>query len=183
MAIYISVIGLVMREFNDANIQARMKVSSKKFLSFNIQMYLGQISIAVLITLVFVLDSILLKGKYLRDVNFVKYLLNIWVFSFSILGLTFLANNLTRSTFMINAASTVLSLGTSFISGVLVPQELLGENVLKIAKFFPTYYFIKINDMKIDSFIEIRYELLMQVLFVISFLLIGLYFSEIKRKT
>ncbi len=74
--------------------------------------------------------------EHIGDINLVKYLINIVAFSFSILCLTFLINNLTSNKFIINGISTVLSLGTSFISGVMVPQQFLGEEVLKIAKFF-----------------------------------------------
>lgn len=38
-----------------------------------------------------------------------------------------------------SAAANVFALGTSFLSGVFVPQELLGSNVLTIASFTPTY--------------------------------------------
>lgn len=183
IAIYVAVIGLIMTDFNSKNIQDRMKISSKTFLKFNTEMYLGQVVIGLLITSVFILLSIVLKGKHLSEVNFLKYVINVYVFSFSILCFTFLINNLTTSRFVINGISTVASLGTSFISGVLVPQEFLGEKVLAIAKFFPTYYFVRINDMKVNSFGEIRYELLMQVLFGIVFLSIGLYFSKIKQKS
>lgn len=182
IAIYVAVIGLIMVDFNSKNIQDRMKISSKTLLRFNTEMYLGQVVIGLSITTIFVLLSIVLKAKHLSQVDFLKYVLNIYVFSFSILCFTFLINNLTNSRFLINGISTVASLGTSFISGVLVPQELLGERVLAIAKFFPTYYFVKINEMQVNSFGQIRYELLMQALFGIVFLSLGLYFSKIKQK-
>lgn len=182
IAIYVAVIGLIMIDFNNKNIQDRMKISSKKFLRFNWELYLGQVFIGLLITTVFVLGSIVLKGKYIGEVDFLKYVSNLYVFSFSILCLTFLINNLTTSRFVINGISTVVSLGTSFISGVFLPQEFLGEKVLSIAKFFPTYYYIKINDMNINSLSGIRYELFMQVLFGIVFLAIGLYFAKVKQK-
>lgn len=183
IAIYVAVMGFIMLEFNDKKIQARIKVSAKKFLNFNIEIYLGQITLAILITMVFILGAVVLKGKYISEVQFSKYLLNISVFSFSILGLTFLINNLTSSRFTINAISTVVSLGTAFISGVMISQEFLGEKVLGIAKFFPTYYFVKINGMEINSFSDIRYEIVIQILFGIAFLLMGLYFSKIKQKS
>lgn len=182
MAIYIAAIGLVMTDFTDENIGSRMKISSKKFLQFNKEIYLGQLTVAGMITLIFILGSIVLKGKYIGEVNFGKYVINVVVFSFSILCLTFLINNITRNKFIINAMSTVLSLGTSFISGVMVPQEVLGENVLKIAKFFPTYYFVRINEMTVNSFLDMKYEISMQLLFAIVFLLMGLYFSKVKQK-
>ena len=182
VALYISVMGLVMKDFTDTNIEHRSRISSKKFLKINMEMYLGQLTVAAIITLIFILGSIILKGKYIREINFGKYLINTVVFSFSILCLTFLTNNITDNKFIINGISTVISLGTSFISGVMVPQQFLGENVLRIAKFFPTYYFVKVNEMTVNSFLEIRYEIFMQLLFAIAFLLMGLYFSKLRQK-
>ena len=182
LGIYISVIGLVMTDYNDINIENRRKVSSKKFLKFNSEIYLGQLTIAILLTSFFILGSIILKGKYIGEVDFIKYVVNTIIFSFAALCLTFLINNLSSNKFIISGLSTVLSLGTSFISGVMVPQQLLGEKVLNIAKFFPTYYFVKINDMDIKSLLEIRYEIFMQILFAITFLITGLYFSKVRQK-
>lgn len=182
IAIYVAVIGLIMVDFNSKEIQDRMNISSKKFLKFNIEMYLGQVVVGLLITTSFVLGSIVLKGKHIGEVDFLKHVINVYVFSFAILCFTFLINNLTNSRFVINGISTVASLGTSFISGVLVPQEFLSEKVLAMAKFFPTYYFVRINDMSVNSLGQIRYELSMQVLFGIVFLTIGLYFSKARQK-
>ena len=179
---YIAVIGLVMADFRDEKIVNRVRISSKKFLGYNKEIYLGQLTIAILITLAFVLGSIIIELEHIGDINLVKYLINIVAFSFSILCLTFLINNLTSNKFIINGISTVLSLGTSFISGVMVPQQFLGEEVLKIAKFFPTYYFIKVNEMDINSFVDIRYEIFMQILFALAFILMGLYFSKIQQR-
>lgn len=181
IAIYVAVMGLVMTEFSGKNIQDRMKISSKKFLDFNGEIYFGQVTLGILITAIFILGSIVLKGKYIGEVNFPKYMVNTAVFSFAILCFTFLINNLTRNRFVINGISTVASLGTALISGVMVPQEFLGEKVLGIAKFFPTYYFVKINEMSVASFSDMSYEIFMQVLFAIAFLTIGLYFSKQNR--
>lgn len=182
LAIYIATIGLVMADFKDENIASRMKISSKKFLKFNMEMYLGQLTIASMITLIFIVGSIMLKGKYIGEVNFGKYVLNTVVFSLSALCLTFLINNITRNKFVINAMATVFSLGTSFISGVMVPQQFLSEKTLMIAKFFPTYYFVRVNEMTVNSFSDMRFEILMQLLFGAVFLLMGLYFSKTAQK-
>ncbi|NLL71786.1 MAG: ABC transporter permease [Epulopiscium sp.] len=143
---------------------------------------MGQFTIASMITFIFILGSILLKGKYISEVNLQKYIINIVVFSFSILCLTFFINNLTKNKFIINGIGIVLSLGTSFLSGVMVPQQLLSDKVLKIAKFFPTYYFVKINDMRVNSFLDVKAEIFMQLLFALAFLLLGLYFSRVSQK-
>ena len=182
MGMYISIIGLVMADFRDENVDSRMKISSKKLLNFNREIYLGELTLASIITFVFILGSIVLKGKYIGEINFSKYIINTIVFSFTILCLTFFLNNSTKNKFIINGISTVLSLGTSFISGVMVPQELLGEKTLALAKFFPSYYFVKINEMTVNSFSDIKFELFMQLLFAAVFVLMGLYFSKVKQR-
>lgn len=178
IACYISVIGLVMADFNEYNIENRRKISSKRFLRFNKELYLGQLSLAGIITFIFILGSIIIKGKYIREINFNIYLVNTIVFSFSILCLTFLINNITRNKFVTNCLSVVLSLGTSFISGVMVPQQFLGDKVLTLAKFFPTYYFVRINDMQTSSLLGVKNDIFMQLLFGLAFLLVGLYLSK-----
>ncbi len=182
LAVYISVIGFVMTDFTSEEIENRRKVSAIKFLKFNREMYLGQLAIAAFITSIFMLGCIVLKGKYIGEVDFTKYVVNTIVFSFAALCLVFLINNITSNKFVLSGVSTVLSLGTSFISGVMVPQEFLGENVLRIAKFFPTYYFVKINDMNINSLLDVKYELSMQLLFATAFFVVGLYFSKVKLR-
>ena len=182
IAIYIAVIGLVMADFKESKIRNRVKISSKKYFQLNKELYSGQLTLALLITLFFISGSIFLKGKYICEIIFSKYIINLFIFSFSILCLTFLINNLIRNKFVINALATVLSLGTSFISGVMVPQEILGDKVLAIAKFFPIYYFVKANNMKSSTIWDIRHELIMQVLFAIVFLFMGLYFAKRARQ-
>lgn len=182
LAVYISVIGFVMTDFTSKEIENRRKVSSIKFLKFNREMYLGQLAVAAFITSIYLLGCIILRGKYIGEVDFTKYLVNTIVFSFAALCLVFLINNITSNKFVLSGVSTVLSLGTSFISGVMVPQEFLGENVLRIAKFFPTYYFVRINEMNINSLLDVKYELSMQLLFAMAFLVVGLYLSKIKLR-
>lgn len=183
LAIYIAVIGFVMNDFRKDNISQRMKISSKEFLKFNKEMYLGHLSVAGIITSVLILASIIIIRDQIGEIYFIKYVVNLIVFSISILCLTFLINNITKNKYVINAMSTVLSLGMSFISGVIVPQEVLGQSTLTLAKFFPMYYFVKANNMEINSILEISGELSMQLLFALAFLLVGLYFSKKVQRT
>jgi len=122
------------------------------------------------------------KTKNIGANNWFKNYYNFTSYIIIAIYLTFLINNLTRNRFVINGISTVVSLGTSFISGVFVPQEFLSEKALTVAKFFPTYYFVRINERSINSLIDMRYDILMQVMFGVVFLLMGLYFSKVKQK-
>lgn len=104
-----------MSDFTDSNIEMRRRLSSKTFLQFNKEIYLGQLTIAAFITFIFIMGR---------------------------------------------------------------PQELLGDKVVLVAKFFPTYYFIRANNRTINSLLDIKAELFMQLLFAVAFILLGLIFSK-----
>ena len=46
----------------------------------------------------------------------------------------------------LSIASNAVSLGMSFLGGIFVPQEIMGENILIAARFIPTYWYTKVND-------------------------------------
>lgn len=47
----------------------------------------------------------------------------------------------------LNGIVNVVALGSSFISGAFVPQEYLGQTVLNFSKVFPSYWFIRNNEL------------------------------------
>jgi ABC-2 type transport system permease protein len=83
-----------------------------------------------------------------------------------------------------------MALGTSFISGVFVPQEMLGDTVQTLASFTPTYWYIlAINE--IDTLVDfgslslqptIRY-MLIQLGFAIALLAVAMAVIRQKRQT
>lgn len=182
VALYISVIGMIMSDFNVAEVERRRKVSSIKLFKFNREIYLGQLTIAILLTSIFIVASVILRGNYIPEVNFLKYLINTVVFSFTVLCMVFLIINITTNKFAITAIGNVLSLGLSFISGVFVPLEFLSDSVIKIARFFPIYYYVSINNKEVNSFLDMRFEVIMQLLFAFAFLMVGLYLSKVKQR-
>ncbi len=46
---------------------------------------------------------------------------------------------------IVNFINQAISLGTSFMCGVFVEQELLGAGVLSVARFMPAFWYIKAN--------------------------------------
>jgi ABC-2 type transport system permease protein len=80
------------------------------------------------------------------NLNTVYFIINSLVFAVCGAGISFLIGNSVKSPNAIPAISNVVTLGLCFISGVFVPMELLGNSVLKIASFTPTYWFVKANN-------------------------------------
>ena len=65
------------------------------------------------------------------------------LFCYSLFGLAFgfLIGQVTSNELVMNAASNIIGLIISFLGGVWVSLDLVGEPIMTIAKFTPTYYY------------------------------------------
>jgi ABC-2 type transport system permease protein len=147
LALLILVIGLVTQSFNQIDLKRRNLCSPIKLSKMNFELMLGNISVTITIWMIFVLASIVLYGATMFTTNGLLLILNSFVFILTALSIGFLIGNLVENTEAQSAIANVLSLGTSFICGAFVPQMFLGSTVLMIAKIFPSYYFIRANDI------------------------------------
>ncbi|MFA6309763.1 MAG: ABC transporter permease, partial [Clostridia bacterium] len=114
--------------------------------------------------------------------------INALIFTFVCLSIGFIIGTFIKSRNAQSAIANVLTLGLCFIGGVFVPQEFLGGTVQSIARFTPTYWYVKvINDLdKLPGFTfsnlkPVFLEMLMQLLFAVGLLAIGLLISRRRR--
>lgn len=180
--VFITIFGRLMQELGDDELMKRVSLSSMSNFKYNKELYLGQLTVAGVLTTIYIFAAIIFKFKFIGELAIGKYVINTIFFAFSILGLSFLINNSVRSNFMIAGIGTLLSLGVSFISGVFVSQDMLSEGTLRLARFFPSYYYIRANNMTINSIMDIKKELLILALFGIFYFLLGIYFSKNRDK-
>lgn len=136
----------VMLIFNNSDLRRRNISSPIKLKSINFQLVLGNFSFAILSWIVMISSSFILYKEYMLTFRGFLLLLNSLIFTFAALSISFLIANVVKSRNAMSAAANVVALGSSFISGVFVPQEMLGKTVLTIASFTPTYWFIKANN-------------------------------------
>ena len=116
-------------------------------------------------------------------------ILNLLVFCLTVLSIGFLIGNNIQNKEVMGAINNVITLGTSFICGAFVPQEILGNSVLRIAKIFPSYWFIKNNDLiviltnyNIDNLKPIFINMGIVLLFGLLFYIINLIILRLKLK-
>jgi ABC-2 type transport system permease protein len=122
------------------------------------------------------------------DVNLLLYCINAVVFAITTLSLSYLIGISVTSKKAVSAISTAISLSLAFISGMFVPQEFLGESVLRLASFTPTYWYIKVNNTIVsltgyqwDNVSEILAMMAVQIGFAAAFISIVMVVS--KRKS
>lgn len=140
----------VMIVFNNTDLKKRNLCSPIKLRNMNFQMILGNFSYAVLAWFAMIFTSFIMYGSYMFTAKGMLFLLNSLIFTLVALSISFLIGNIIRSKGAMSAAANVVSLGTCFISGVFVPQALLGKTVLTIASFTPNYWYVRSNNIIVN---------------------------------
>lgn len=145
-AVLILGISLVMISFNNKDLKRRNLASALSMKNMNIQMVFANITYALVVWFVMIIASFIMFKNYMFTINGLLSLLNSFVFTLAALIISILISNLVTSRNALSAVVNVIALGSCFISGVFVPQQYLGDTVLSIAKFNPTYWYVKAND-------------------------------------
>lgn len=145
MFIMILGVSTVMRVFNRKEIKWRNACSPITSLSKSLQFLLANAVFAFGTWVILVLLCLVFDARNILKVNTLYFMLNSVVFALSVLGLGYLVGNLVKGREAVSAVANIITLSSCFISGVFVPQAFLGESVLRVASFFPTYWYVKAN--------------------------------------
>lgn len=183
------VIGLggTLFSFHKPVLEKRMQCSAMPFLQRNIALFSASILLCLLFYALFMLSGCILYA----DTFFTKqggyYALNAIVFVVVAVSITYLASFLTKSDSALTMVGNVLGLGMSFLGGVMVSQDIMSKEVLQVAQFLPTYWYVKAAEIvngKMDGALQL-YEyyhcLAIQGLFAIAIFAAALLCSRMKQ--
>lgn len=178
----------VMIVYNKTDIKRRNNCSPIKARSINLQLLFGNLTYAFFTWFVMTFVSFIMYQQQMFSITGLLFLLNSFLFTFTALSISFLISNLIKSRNVMSAAANVVALGFSFISGVFVPQEMLGETVLNIASFTPTYWYIKANNIIAETGeFSMKYltpvfnSMLIMLIFAVAFLAVSLLIAKQRR--
>ncbi len=190
LSVLILGIGSIMLIVNQPDIKMRNNSSPFSITRINSQIILGMFIFIVVSWFIMIIFSFLLNFNNSINKNMIYFLLNSLAFTFSSAGLSFLISNSINSKDAVMAACTVVTLGISFISGVFVPQELLGDVTLKIAAVTPTYWYVKANNQigalsnfNFEKLLPSFYCMIIQICFGILFFALAQIITKRKRVT
>lgn len=188
MAILILGVTSNMIVFNEPDIKRRNLSSPMSTLGMSMQLLLANLTFAAAVWAAMVLLSFFIYGQSLLNPNTLLLMLNSLVLTLVCMSISFLVGSLIKSRNAQSAVANVLSLGLCFIGGVFVPQELLGETILKIASFTPTYWYVKsvrdissLVDFSSANLAPIFYSTLIQLGFAAVILTVSLVIAKQKR--
>ncbi len=171
LALSVSIVAMVMHAFTSLKIKRRNYISSTSIKNINSQLFMGNFIVISLIWLIFAVIAFAMYGKDIFSTQGILFLINSFIFCITTLSIGFLLGITIRSKEAINGIINIVALGSSFLAGAFVPQELLGDFVLSIARVLPSYWFIVNNNIIADLSV-MSFNNLQPIIFNI-FILVG----------
>lgn len=144
---------------NDGKVGKRIDASPVARRKISFANTAGLITCGVFIWLVFVLINLTfgMKTQIIKEYWWVV-LINSFLTMLMCCGLTSVITSFNISNNTLSMLTNIISLSMSFVCGVFVPQWLLGDGVLNVARFLPFYWSVYANNMTYSSS-GIRFDL------------------------
>ena len=139
-------ISAIMLVFNNTDLKRKNLCSPISAGRINFQFILANSFFTLVCWVIMVGFCFLFNTKNMFYKNTLYFLLNSFVFTMCASSISFLIGSLIKNRNAVSAVCNVVTLGPCFMSGVFVPQEMLGDFVLKVASFTPTYWYVKANN-------------------------------------
>ena len=139
-------IGLILIVFNEQKVKDRMECSCTT-MQERIAGLAGGILVfgIIMLAAVVAVAGVLSKGSIFTDNRFPYFLINMLAMLLFGLSLGFFAGTIAKNKDAMNGLVNVISLALCFLGGVFVPQEFFSDTIIKVAKFFPTYWYVATN--------------------------------------
>ena len=187
LGLIISVICSIMIAFKPLDIKRRNNLGAISNKKMNFILLFSNFLLAFLFYLILIIVALILYSDVMFKANGFLLMLNAFIFLLTVISLAYLLVVIFNSRNIVGALATVISLGSSFICGVFIPQFLIDDFILKIARIFPSY--VNANE-KIASLFKYDYimmkpiynSFLIQSIFTFIFIALALTISKAKQR-
>lgn len=174
--------------FNQKDLSSRIQCSATTLNSRNLQLTVSCIFYSLLTWGIFILFGLLVYGTEMLDGYALYAIPNSLTFLLFASAIAFLASYFVDNDNVVNMVANLLGLSMAFLCGVFVPQSMLSEQVLSVARFLPAYWYIRANNMlagfSTETFDARFYwtAIGIQLLFTITIFAVTLVVSKMKRQ-
>lgn len=188
MSQLILVVGTINLTYNDLNILKRNIISPYTKKKLDLELILGHVTAGVVIWVLYMIAYMIIFRDAILDKSLILMMLNALCFTISIICFAVFITKIVNDSNAISGIMNVFSLGASFLSGIFVPQEVLGDTALAIGRIFPSFYYVKnIGAIRIgDNISSIRNNFLIMLAFSLGFIILTIIIkpdiSKVKAK-
>lgn len=148
----ILVVSLVSLTYKNKNISQRNLISPLSTTKRNLQILFGNICFTIFSWILYMIAFFVLNGKENLSNRIIYMMINSLIFALSTVSLAIFISKLINNSNIMMAVMNIFALGSSFLTGVFVPQEILSKNALLLARIFPSFYYVANNNMIANSF-------------------------------
>lgn len=170
--------------FHRKEVKERIQCSSYSLMRMNRELILGTVTAGVIFGILFLLCTLFGGGEEVMDAKEILFAMNTFAFLFVSLSIVFLLGQCLKKTTSISMVSNVLALGMSFLTGIFVPLEYLGDGIIRLAHFLPSYWYIKgvryIDSGMGEGLLPLWQYMGIQIVFALAILAAGLAYSKAK---
>lgn len=147
VAVIMSMLGPILLSLNREDQRKRVECSRLNVSAYVTQVFLGSAILVILIWLVFVAGGAALYGGMYKGTNSWMAVLNSLIFVLFVAMFTIFVSTFRPSSTVMSMMAQALGLGMAFLCGGFVPQTMLGEGVLKVARILPGFWYERANDI------------------------------------
>lgn len=147
MAIIIYIICLIIFEFKKNKINERIMISSMNYKKHNRLLLFSSFIFAFFVFILYIFLCFIIFRNNIFNLKGCIYILNTLLFTFVSLTLALLIANIIKNKNAITGIVNVVALASSFLCGAFVPVLYLPSYVINIAHLFPSYWYIKSNNL------------------------------------
>lgn len=191
LGIMISILGMILLAFNTSDLRKRNICSALSLRRQNTQLGLGCFTLAMIVLLIlYIIPCILYGTDMLSDSNYIYLILN--SISCMLVGtaLGFLTGTISKKDEHVAIFSNMFALSLNFLGGIFVPLSIMGDDIQKIIRFIPTYWYSTTMDILTanttltqDKVNHVLFALLVQCVFAIAIFGITLVITRQKSKS
>ena len=183
----------IMMVYGRPDLRMRNLCAPVRLRSVNFQLALCNGIVGLVCWILLVIIPFLLYGQLIVEADIrvlLLLVLNSFVYLFVALGIGFLSGQFVKNMNVQNAVANFTSLALSFFGGAFVPLELLGEGIIVVAHFVPTYWY-SIAQNKISSLTRFDWDalqpivsaMLIQLGFAAALFSVSLLISKVHRQS
>lgn len=187
--IFISIILMtvtpILMVFNKTEVKKRNLCSCNTAVRYNISLGLGALVFSLAVFAIYAITSIVLYNDSMLSVEGGLRLLNAFTYTLISLSLSYLIAQLTNNENLTSVFANIIGLGSSFLCGVFVPREYLGDSVVTIGKFFPAHWYINVEEAILDYSGTMSDKLItgyaIQLLYAVAIFVLGVVAYRLKK--
>ena len=183
ISVFIFLLGLIFALLENDEVAKRIIIGMKSVNQVTIEKFLGGLTVVGIIVGINLLFVAIVAPSFYVSAGAPKALMLTFASALTAYALAFLCSVIIGdNTYGYSAASTVVGMGVSFISGIFVPLELLNPVAISIAKFFPVYYVITATENPSLEFSSYAMNLGMVLLFGILYAALAFSIQHIRTR-